>query len=221
MADERSAGHAGGTERGARRRKESFDERRKRRAAVDDPAVVLEAAARFLEVRSRSVSEVRRRLTSNGYRPELVDGAITRMTELGMLDDAAFARAWVESRDRSRPRGERAIRVELGQKGLDKAVIDEVLAARRAGGLGFADPDRVVDPDEPVVSADRAAAERLMAKHARSLARVADPRQRRARAYSLLARNGFDPETCREVAASAATQSGADDEGLGEADAEP
>lgn len=205
MADDRSAaagGGAGGVPRDARRRKESFAERRERRAAVDDPAVVLEAAARFLEVRSRSVAEVRRRLTSNGYRADLVDGAITRMTELGMLDDAAFAQAWVESRDRSRPRGERAIRVELGQKGLDKVVIDEVLAARRAGGLGFADPDAVIDPEEPVVSADRAAAERLMAKHARTLARVADPRQRRARAYSLLARNGFDPETCREVAAS-------------------
>ena len=197
MADERP----GGGGRHGQRRRESFAERRERRAAVDDPAVVLEAAARFLEVRSRSVAEVRRRLTSNGYRPDLIDGAITRMTELGMLDDQAFARAWVESRDRSRPRGERAIRVELSQKGVDRVVIDEVLAARRAGGLDIDDPTPPVDPDAPTVSADRSAAERLMAKHSRSLARVADPRQRRARAYSLLARNGFDPETCREVAA--------------------
>ena len=198
MAAERPADDGGH----GRRRRESFAERRERRAAVDDPAVVLEAAARFLEVRSRSVAEVRRRLTTNGYRPDLVDGAIARMTELGMLDDEGFARAWVESRDRSRPRGERAIRVELGQKGVDRGVIDEVLAARRAGGLTD-DPTRPPDPDEPIVSADRAAAERLLAKHARSLARVADPRQRRARAYALLARNGFDPETCREVAAMA------------------
>ena len=40
-----------------------------------------------------------------------------------------------------------------------------------------------------------------MARNARSLARVADPRQRRQRAYALLARNGFDPEVCRTVAA--------------------
>jgi len=169
--------------------------------------VVLEAAARFLEVRSRSVAEVRRRLTSGGYRADLVDGAIARMTELGMLDDAAFAQAWVESRDRSRPRGERAIRVELGQKGIDRAIVDQVLAARRAGGAeSGASADKVadprLDPDLAPVSADRAAAELLVSKHERSLARVADPRQRRARAYSLLARNGFDPETCREVAAS-------------------
>ncbi len=51
------------------------------------------------------------------------------------------------------------------------------------------------------VGPDRAAAERLLARHARALARVADPRQRRQRAYALLARHGFDPETCREVAA--------------------
>ena len=214
-------GDAGAGPGGAKRRTESFAQRRERRAAIDDPAVVLEAAARFLEVRSRSVAEVRRRLTSNGYRADLVDGAITRMTELGMLDDAAFAQAWVESRDRSRPRGERAIRVELGQKGLDKAVIDEVLAARRAYGLGSSDPDRVTDPDEPVVSADRAAADRLIAKHARSLARVADPRQRRARAYSLLARNGFDPEICRDVAASAAAEPDAQADPLDEGDVEP
>ncbi len=197
MADERPRAPAGG---GSRHR-ESFAERRERRAAVDDPAVVLEAAARFLEVRSRSVAEVRRRLTTAGYQADLIDGAISRMTELGMLDDASFALAWVESRDRSRPRGERAIRVELAQKGLERTVIDDVLAQRRVGQAGSDDLDPSVDPDLVPVSADRAAAERLLAKAARSLARVADPRQRRARAYSLLARNGFDPETCREVAA--------------------
>jgi regulatory protein len=95
---------------GTRARRESFAEKRERRAAIDDPAVVLEAAARFLEVRSRSVHEVRRRLGGAGYRADLVEGAITRMTELGMLDDQVFARAWVESRDRARPRGQRAIR---------------------------------------------------------------------------------------------------------------
>ena len=48
-----------------------------------------------------------------------------------MLDDEAFARAWVESRDRARPRGERAIREELRLKGVDRASIDLVLAERR------------------------------------------------------------------------------------------
>lgn len=169
---------------------------RERKAAVDDPAVVLEAAARFLEARSRSVHEVRHRLTRAGYRPDLVEGAIERMLELGMLDDEAFARAWVESRDRARPRGERAIREELRLKGVDRASVDLVLEERREAVVG----DGGAADDRGGESADRNAAERLLARHARSLGRVADPRQRRQRAYALLARNGFDPETCREVA---------------------
>jgi len=181
-------------------RRESFAERRERRAAIDDPAVVLEAAARFLEVRSRSVSEVRRRLGGAGYRAELVDRAIARMTELGMLDDEAFARTWVESRDRARPRGERAIREELRLKGIDRETVELVLGERRDRAFASSDTDGGDDDGEPV-SADRTAAERLLAKNARALARVADPRQRRQRAYALLARHGFDPETCREVAA--------------------
>jgi SOS response regulatory protein OraA/RecX len=85
----------------------------------------------------------------------------------------------------------------LRLKGIDRTVMETVLADRRTDGA-------TVDGDDMAVSVDRAAAERLMAKHERALARVADPRQRRQRAYALLARNGFDPETCREVAASAA-----------------
>ena len=179
------------------RRRESFAERRERKAAVDDPAVVLDAAARFLEARSRSVAEVRRRLTGAGYRAELVDGAIARMVELGMLDDDTFARAWVESRDRARPRGERAIREELRLKGVDRAVIDQVLQERRSGSAQGEEPNA-----HESLNPDQDAAERLIAKHRRSLDRVVDPRQRRQRAYALLARNGFDPEICREVAAS-------------------
>lgn len=175
-------------------RRESLAERRERKAAVEDPTVVLDAAARFLEARSRSVTEVRRRLTGAGYRADLVEGAIGRVLELGMLDDEAFARAWVESRDRARPRGERAIRAELAQKGVDRSVIDAVLEERREGVPASQAAEEA--PHSP----DRVAAERLLARHARALARVADPRQRRQRAYALLARNGFDPETCREVA---------------------
>ena len=48
-----------------------------------------------------------------------------------MLDDEAFARAWVESRDRARPRGERAIREELRLKGIDRETVDVVLGERR------------------------------------------------------------------------------------------
>jgi SOS response regulatory protein OraA/RecX len=85
----------------------------------------------------------------------------------------------VESRDRARPRGERALRRELLLKGIDREVVDETLATRRP------EPGSDDDPDV-------AAARRLLARHARTLDRIADPRERRQRAYALLARNGFD-----------------------------
>ncbi len=132
----------------ARRSSRTYAERRAERAEVDDPQVVLEAAARFLEARSRSVTEVRRRLTTAGYRPELVDGAIARLLDLGVLDDEAFARAWVESRDRARPRGERAIRDELRLKGVDRTTMD--WSSRSAGRRSPGDGD-----GEPAASADR------------------------------------------------------------------
>jgi regulatory protein len=164
----------------------SVAERRARRAEVDDPEVALAAALRFIEVRSRSVEEVRRRLTRAGYPSALVDGAVRRLSELGVLDDEAFARSWLESRDRARPRGEAVLRRELLAKGIDRTLVDELLAERGEGS------GRDVD---------LAAAERLLASRARSLERAADPRVRRQRAYALLARNGFDPETCSQAVA--------------------
>lgn len=199
--------------RGSRRPRESFADRRARRAAIADPAVVLEAAARFLEARSRSVAEVRRRLTGAGYHADLVEGAIGRLGALGMLDDESFARAWVESRDRARPRGERAIREELRLKGIDRAIVDVVLEERRTRDGDGARNGGASEVGVPGVEedADSVAAGRLLAKHARALARVPDVRQRRQRAYALLARNGFDPETCRRFAATV-TQDPASDE---------
>lgn len=144
---------------------------------------MLAAALRFLEARQRSAAEVRRRLTTAGYRDELVVGAIMRLVELGVLDDEAFARAWVESRDRARPRGERALRSELARKGIDRQLVDDVLGERTI--------------DQP--DADVAAARRVLERHAHALARVADPRSRRQRAYALLARNGFDSEVAVEA----------------------
>lgn len=175
-----------GEPRGTRR--PTFAERRERRAAADDPDEILRFAARFLETRPRSVAEVRRRLATAGYRPELVETAVGRLLELGYLDDRAFARGWVESRDRAHPRGEPALRRELALKGIDRPIVDEVLADRRSA---------VADVNG---DADAEAAVRLLQRNAAALARIADPRARRNRAYALLARHGFDPSVASDAA---------------------
>ncbi len=182
------------------RRRPSFAERRERRAAVENPAVVLDVALRFLEARPRSVAEVRRRLATAGYRPDLVEATIDRLVDLHILDDESFATGWVESRDRTHPRGEIALRRELAHKGVDRSIVDRVLGERRVNA-----------GDE----ADLARARRLLERQARALAREPDPRRRWARAYALLARNGFDPDVASRLAREAVAERSDDDPGEG------
>ena len=180
-------------------------ERMARRAAIEDPAEVLTAAARFLEARPRSTDEVRHRLRAAGYRDELVEAALLRLTELGFLDDAGFARTWVESRDRARPRGVRALRDELRRMGVAAADIEGALAAREAVASGDdpGDPRLVPGEGERAASgaSDAAAAARLLARKGAGLMREPDLRKRRARAYAMLARAGFDPGTAGQASA--------------------
>jgi regulatory protein len=188
-----------------RPRRESFADGRARRAAIDDPEVVLAAGLRFLEARSRSVEEVRRRLADAGYRPELIAATLDRLALIGLLDDELFARTWIESRDRARPRGEMALRRELSQRGVGRAEIKAALDDRREQADQRIRVGSQGDEDgEPSGSPDEAAARRLIDRRRRDLDRIPDPRKRRQRAYALLARNGFDPEVCATVAASVA-----------------
>ncbi len=190
--------------------RETRADRRAERASVNDPEVVLAAGLRFLETRSRSVEEVRRRLTEAGYRAELIEAAIERLKTIGLLDDAIFARIWIESRDRARPRGEAALRRELTLRGVGRDEINDALAERRdeaeAHAIEWAAFGTDGDDDDQVIgSPDEAAARRLLERRKRDLDRIEDPFRRRQRAYSLLARNGFDPDVCRTVAGSVAS----------------
>jgi regulatory protein len=170
--------------------------RRERRAAVTDPDVVMAAAAALLATRSWSIHDLRRRLVTLGYRGDLIGTVVERLVALGYLDDQRYAAAWVASRDRSRPRGSLVLRRELQRRGLEPSVIETALAERDAV---VEDPDDLVPG--AVASADVAAARHLVERRGAALAREPDARRRRQRAYALLARNGFDPETCAEVAA--------------------
>ena len=85
-------------------------------------------AIRLLAMRPRSQAEVVRYLRDKGYTEEVVEDVVKRLLEQQYLDDEAFARFWLEDRERFRPKGERALRYELRQKGIADHIIDPLVA---------------------------------------------------------------------------------------------
>jgi len=96
--------------------------------ASDEVERARQHALGLLERRPRSQVEIQRYLNDKGYSPKAVEKVLARLTEVGLLDDRAFARYWLENRANFRPRGARALRYELRQKGVPAEVIDELLA---------------------------------------------------------------------------------------------
>ena len=94
------------------------------------PGDAYEDAIRFLGPRARSVAEIRRQLRGKQHDEVAIDGAIERLRANGHLDDVAFARYWLEQRERFRPKGDRALVSELLQKGVAREAIDAVLGER-------------------------------------------------------------------------------------------
>lgn len=99
-----------------------------------------EKALRFLEPRPRSAMEVKQHLLKKKMAADAIERVIVRLTDAGLLDDAAFAKYWVENREQFKPRAGRALRFELKRKGLASDAItaavgeiDEGDSAYRAG----------------------------------------------------------------------------------------
>jgi SOS response regulatory protein OraA/RecX len=81
------------------------------------------------------------------------------------------------------------------RKGVPREILDAAIDEREAAGGGTgATGDLDADED-----ADDRAAILLLERRRSSLERVVDPRTRRQRAYALLARSGFDPDTASRV----------------------
>lgn len=100
-------------------------------------------ALNFLSYRPRSEAEVRRNLRKKKVDDEVVEAAIERLTRAELLNDLEFARYWVDNRVQFKPRGARALRYELRQKGIASSIIaealenfDEEAAARRVAQAG-------------------------------------------------------------------------------------
>ncbi len=95
--------------------------------AADEREITYQKALHFLSYRPRSVEEVRRNLAKRGISGPLIDETVSRLQEAGLVNDEAFARAWVENRNTFRPRGKPVLRMELRRKGLSDEVIQSVL----------------------------------------------------------------------------------------------
>lgn len=98
----------------------------------DSFRLAVEVGLNFISYRPRSAKEVDDHLRGKSFDDAARDHAMNRLKELGYLDDAEFARFWVESRLAHRPRGRRALAWELRQKGIADATVEDVLA--RYGG---------------------------------------------------------------------------------------
>jgi regulatory protein len=145
----------------------------------DAAEVAHERALNFLSYRPRSEWEVRDRLKKNAkgdFPPEILDEVVTRLENVGLLDDGEFARYWVSNRDQFKPRSKFALRHELRGKRVSDADIESALA----------------DYDE------EDAALRAAQKRASRLAGL-DRQTFNKRLGDFLARRGFNYEVSREV----------------------
>lgn len=93
----------------------------------DGASLAYNNALRLLGYRPRSRVEIERHLRQKGYEPEAIDAAMARLAANRYIDDEAFARAWLNHRERSRPRGARGLSHELRQKGVAREIIDDLL----------------------------------------------------------------------------------------------
>jgi regulatory protein len=99
-----------------------------------DPAeLAREICLRQLAVRPRTRSELATTLRRRGVDDRVAAEVLDRYDQVGMIDDAAFARAWVTSRHHSRGLARRALGDELRQRGVAPEAVGEA--------LGQLDPD--------------------------------------------------------------------------------
>lgn len=93
-----------------------------------DPAgPAREQALRLLTVRSRSTRELHNRLKQSGHPEEVLGPLFTRLTETGLLDDRRFAEERVRVLAGGKGWGPRKVRADLFRRGIDAAIVDEVL----------------------------------------------------------------------------------------------
>lgn len=122
--------------------------------------------------------------------PEVAEEVLSRFEDVGLIDDAAFAGAWVESRHHGRGLARRALARELRTKGVDSSLIDEA--------VGRLDSDQ-----------EEETARELVARKLRST-RGLDRDRRIRRLAGMLARKGYPEGMSLRVVRRALEEEGED-----------
>ncbi|MFJ5033149.1 recombination regulator RecX [Streptomyces sp. NPDC088560] len=129
---------------------------------------------------------------------DVAEEVLSRFEEVGLIDDGAFADAWVESRHHGRGLARRALARELRTKGVDSALIDEA--------VGQLDTEQ-----------EEATARELVDRKLRAT-RGLDRDKRLRRLAGMLARKGYPEGMALRVVRQALEEEGEDTEFLGDAD---
>jgi regulatory protein len=127
----------------------------------------------------RSRAQLEKKLRQRGCADDVAEQVLDRMTEVGLVDDEAYAQLLVRSKQSTKGLARRALAHELHQQGIDTEIADEALAQ-----VGQAD--------------EREKAEQLVAKKMRSMHGLdADVQARRL--AGMLARKGYSGEVAWPV----------------------
>lgn len=139
-----------------------------------------ESALRLLAGRPRTAAEIGERLARRRVPKVMIQAVVDGLAADGLLDDLAFARAWIARRTSRSQYGTRRIRWELRQKGVPVATIDRAFTESGA--------DRGTGQSEEQLALTLI---RSRARRYRSL----PPDRRARRIAALLERRGFAPGT--------------------------
>ncbi|QEU91424.1 recombination regulator RecX [Streptomyces kanamyceticus] len=126
---------------------------------------------------------------------EVAEEVLSRFEEVGLINDSAFADAWVESRHHGRGLARRALARELRTKGVDSTLIDEA--------VGQLDSEQ-----------EEETARELVARKLRST-RGLDRDKRLRRLAGMLARKGYSEGMALRVVRQALEEEGEETEDLG------
>ena len=159
------------------------------RSSDSDYEVAMARAGRMLTLRARTEKELIDRLEQAGFEQAVVAAVLARLRELSLVDDAAFARSWIEERTRRKASGPVLLADELRAKGIDESLVAEVI------GDAF--------PDESARAAEVAAG--LIGKWSH----LPLPQQA-ARLAAALGRKGFSTDAIEAAVASALPPEGWD-----------